>query len=39
METELEDQKAERELAMLKQGTKELPAYITDFQRIMAELK
>ena len=30
---------AERELAMLKQRTKEFSAYFGDFQRIMAELK
>ena len=30
---------AERELAMLKQGTREFLAYFADFQRIMAELK
>ena len=30
---------AERELAMLKQGTSEFSAYFANFQRIMAELK
>ena len=30
---------AEREVAMLKQGTREFSAYFADFQRIMAELK
>ena len=30
---------AERELAMLKQGTREFSAYFADFQLIMAELK
>ena len=30
---------AERELGMLKQGTREFSAYFADFQRIMAELQ
>ena len=30
---------AERELAMLKQGTREFSVYFADFLRIMAELK
>ena len=30
---------AERELAMLKQGTREFSVYFANFQRIMAELK